>query len=236
MVNSVPPLIIAIDGFSSSGKSSFARILASRLKYVYIDSGAMYRAITLYALREKLILDDLVDESGLHEKILNLDINFRLNPSNGLNEIYLLGENVEREIRGLEVSENVSIISKIHFVRKKLVSLQRKMGEKKSIVMDGRDIGTVVFPQAEIKIFMTADPMIRAERRFKELSEKGIKTTLDEVEANIRERDFIDRNRDESPLQKADDAVVLDNSYMTMDDQIIWFNNLLIKKYNFSIL
>jgi len=236
MTNTIPSLIIAIDGFSSSGKSSFAKILASLLKYVYIDSGAMYRAVTLFALREKIMIDELVDEKMLRDKLTNLKIHFRLNNRNGLHEMYLMDKNVEMEIRGIEVSQNVSIISKIPFVRKKMVSMQRKMGTKKSIVMDGRDIGTVVFPNADIKLFMTADPLIRAERRFKELKEKGIKTTLDEVETNIRERDFIDQNRNESPLRKADDAIVLDNSYMTIDDQVKWFNKILMERFNFSVL
>jgi cytidylate kinase len=235
MADNLPPLIIAIDGFSSSGKSSFAKILASLLKYVYIDSGAMYRAVTLFCLREKILLDDLVDESRLRKEIAGLDIAFRINPVNGSNEIYLRGQNVEKEIRGLEVSQSVSITSKIAFLRKRMVEIQRKLGANRSIVMDGRDIGTVVFPEADIKLFMTADPLIRAERRFRELSEKGIRTSLDEVEANIRERDFIDQNRIESPLRKADDAIVLDNSYMTMEDQVEWFKKLLQKKYHFSL-
>lgn len=235
-MNSNPPsLIIAIDGFSSCGKSTFARLIASFMNYIYIDSGAMYRAVTLFAIRESLLIGDLVDEKKLREELNRIEINFQLNPVTGKKEMYLMNNNVEEDIRGLEVSANVSIISKIAFVRKKMVKIQRKLGEKKSIVMDGRDIGTIVFPFADLKIFMTADPLIRAERRFKELEVKGIKTTLDEVESNIRERDFIDQNRDESPLKKAEDAVVLDNSYMSIEDQMIWFRKIMTERFNYSL-
>ncbi len=235
MTNTIPSLIIAIDGFSSCGKSSFAKYIASVLNYTYIDSGAMYRAVTYFALKEKILLDDLVDEKSLKEDLNKLEISFLKDPKSGKREVFLNGVNIEQEIRGMKVSEHVSVISKIGFVRKKLVAYQRKMGEKKSVVMDGRDIGTVVFPNADIKLFMTADPFIRAERRFKELQEKGIKTSIDEVETNIRERDFIDQNRDESPLRKAEDAIVLDNSYMTIQDQMDWFRELLKEKYNYSL-
>jgi cytidylate kinase len=235
MNTTLPPLIIAIDGHSSTGKSSFARAIAAELGYVYIDSGAMYRAITLFALREKIIIDELVDESRLEKVIESVMISFVKNEKIGKNEMYLNRENVESEIRGIKVSENVSIISKIAFVRKKMVAFQRKMGENKAVVMDGRDIGTVVFPNADIKLFMTADPLIRAERRFKELQESGIITSLQETEHNILERDFIDQNRKESPLRKADDAVVLDNSYMSPGEQMKWFKNLILKKYNFQL-
>jgi CMP/dCMP kinase len=235
MTSTIPSLIIAIDGYSSCGKSSFAKYIASVLNYTYIDSGAMYRAVTLFAIREKILLDDLVDEKRLREELINLDISFEINPLTGRKEVYLNGINVEEEIRGMRVSENVSPVSKIAFVRIKMVAYQRKMGENKSVVMDGRDIGTVVFPNADIKLFMTADPFIRAERRFKELQAKGFRTTLDEVEINIRERDFIDQNRDESPLRKADDAIVLDNSYMTIEDQMAWFKDLLKEKFNYSL-
>jgi cytidylate kinase len=235
MHNILPPLVIAIDGHSSTGKSSFARAIASELGYIYIDSGAMYRAITLFAMREKIIIEELVDEKKLEEVISSVMIAFVKNLKSGKDEMHLNQENVEEEIRGIRVSEKVSIISKIGFVRKKMVSFQRKMGEKKSVVMDGRDIGTVVFPDADIKIFMTADPVIRAERRFKELQEKGVNTSLQEVEHNILERDFIDQNRAESPLRKADDAFVLDNSYMTPSEQMDWFKKLISTKYNFRL-
>jgi CMP/dCMP kinase len=233
MHNILPPLVIAIDGHSSTGKSSFARAIASELGYIYIDSGAMYRAITLFAMREKIIIEELVDEKKLEEVIGSVMIDFVKNGENGKNEMHLNTENVEEEIRGIRVSEKVSIISKIGFVRKKMVAFQRKMGEMKSVVMDGRDIGTVVFPNADIKIFMTADPVIRAERRFKELQERGVNTSIQEVEHNILERDYIDQNRAESPLRKADDAFVLDNSYMTPAEQMDWFKNLVSTKYNF---
>ncbi len=229
------PLIIAIDGHSSTGKSSFAKEIASELGYVYIDSGAMYRAVTLFSIREKIIADDKVDEKRLKNAIDSVMISFIKNEISGRNEMYLNLENVEEEIRGIKVSEKVSFISKIGFVRKKMVSFQRKMGENKSVVMDGRDIGTVVFPGADIKIFMTADPLIRAERRFNELTGKGIETSLQEVERNILERDFIDQNREESPLQQAPDSVLLDNSYMSPEDQMLWFKNLLAKKYNLPL-
>jgi CMP/dCMP kinase len=235
MAQTIPALIIAIDGFSSCGKSTFAKNIASVLSYTYIDTGAMYRAVTYYCLREKILLDDLVDEKRLKEELNKLEISFLTHKQSGKREVYLNGTNIEEEIRGMKVSEFVSIISKIGFVRKRMVANQRIMGEKKSVVMDGRDIGTVVFPKADIKLFMTADPFIRAERRFKELQEKGIKASLDEVETNIRERDFINQNREESPLRKADDAIVMDNSYMTIEDQMDWFRELMKEKYNYSL-
>jgi cytidylate kinase len=231
MVSKLPPLVIAIDGHSSTGKSSFAKSIAKELAYTYIDSGAMYRAITLFALREKIIIGELVDEKRLEEVIDQLMIAFVRNEKTGKIEMHLNLENVEDEIRGIKVSEKVSIISKIGFVRKKMVAVQRKMSEGRSVVMDGRDIGTVVFPNADIKIFMTADPLIRAERRFKELSEMGVKTSLQEIENNILERDFIDQNRAESPLRKAEDALILDNSYMTPSEQMTWFKNLISEKF-----
>jgi cytidylate kinase len=235
MSTTLPPLVIAIDGHSSTGKSSFAKAIAKELGYTYIDSGAMYRAITLYTLREKIIVEDHVDEKRLEEVIDLLMISFVKNEITGRIETYLNLENVEDEIRGIKVSEKVSILSKIGFVRKKMVAFQRKMGENMPVVMDGRDIGTVVFPDADIKIFMTADPLIRAERRFKELREAGTNISMHEIEHNILERDFIDQNRAESPLRKADDAFVLDNSYMSPEEQMIWFKNLLYSKYNFVL-
>ena len=235
MISTPFPLVIAIDGHSSTGKSSFAKAIAAELGYIYIDSGAMYRAITLYALREKIIIDELVDEKKLEAVIDTVMISFIKNKTNGKNEMHLNQENVEEEIRGIRVSENVSIISKIAFVRKKMVAFQRKMGENKAVVMDGRDIGTVVFPDADIKIFMTADPSIRAERRYRELVENGVKTSPEEVLHNIMERDFIDQNRAESPLKKAGDAIVLDNSYMSPPEQMSWFKKLLSNKYNLPL-
>ena len=233
MTNNAPSLIIAIDGFSACGKSSFAKSISSLLNFLYIDSGAMYRAITLLALRERIIIDELVDETRLKDALYNLEIDFRLNSKSGTGEMYLQGKNVEEDIRSMKVSENVSIISKIAFVRKMMVNLQRKMAEPKSVVMDGRDIGTIVFPNADLKLFMTADPLIRAERRFKELIGKGINITIDEVETNLRERDFIDQNRAESPLRRDEDAVILDNSYMTIEEQMVWFKKLMKDKFNY---
>ncbi len=235
MLSKLPPLVIAIDGHSSTGKSSFAKSIAKELSYTYIDSGAMYRAITLFALREKIIIGELVDEKRLEEVIDQVMIAFVRNEKTGKIEMHLNLENVEDEIRGIKVSEKVSIISKIGFVRRKMVAVQRKMGEDHSVVMDGRDIGTVVFPRADIKIFMTADPVIRAERRFKELSDMGVKTSLQEIEHNILERDFIDQSREESPLRKAEDALVLDNSYMTPAEQMTWFKNLISEKYKLHL-
>jgi cytidylate kinase len=235
MIKTLTPLIIAIDGHSSTGKSSFARAIAGELNYTYIDSGAMYRAITLYAMQEKLIIGEFVDEKKLEQNMDSINISFVKNEVSGKNEMYLNHENVETEIRGIEVAGNVSIISKIGFVRRQMVAFQRKMGEQKSVVMDGRDIGTVVFPNADIKIFMTADPLIRAERRYKELLENSVKTSLQEVEHNILERDFIDQNRVESPLRKAEDALVMDNSYMTPEEQMKWFKDYISSEYHAEI-
>ncbi len=235
MISNLPPLVIAIDGHSSTGKSSFAKAIAKELGYTYIDSGAMYRAITLFALREKIIIGEHVDEERLAAAIDVVMISFVRNNENGKIEMHLNLENVEDEIRGIKVSEKVSIISKVGFVRRKMVEYQRKMGESSCVVMDGRDIGTVVFPNADIKIFMTADPLIRAERRFKELQEKGDNVSLQAIEHNILERDFIDQNREESPLCKAEDAVVLDNSYMSPEEQMDWFRKLVSGKYKLDL-
>lgn len=225
-------LIIAIDGHSSCGKSSFAKLIAARLKYIYVDSGAMYRAITLYCIRKKLV----TPESALVDKIIEslsmIQIAFRYNPDTKLYETFLNNENVESEIRQSEVSNHVSIVSKIKEVRSRMVELQREIGVFKGIVMDGRDIGTVVFPDAEIKIFMTATVEIRAVRRYLELKAKGIESDLDLIKKNIEERDFIDSNRENSPLKKAGDAILLDNSDMTLDQQMIWFMNVLNRYYD----
>lgn len=223
------PLIIAFDGHSSCGKSSFAKTIAKELGYIYIDSGAMYRAITLFAMRKGLIQNKLVDQPALENHLSSIDIDFKYNASSALHETYLNGENVETQIRSMEVSENVSEVSKIKAVRQRLVALQQKMGAKKGIIMDGRDIGTVVFPNADIKIFMTARLDVRAQRRFKELQEKGISVSLEEVRENLAQRDYLDQNRAESPLRKADDAIVLDNSDMTPAQQLEWFQIILEK-------
>jgi len=224
-------LIIAIDGYSSCGKSTFAKSVAEEMNYLYIDSGAMYRAVTLAAIHEKIIVDGEVNELALPEFLKTLTIEFRYDHDLKKYQTCLNQVNVEDEIRGNpEVAENVSIISTYKIVREKMVRLQRKIGEKGRIVMDGRDIGTVVFPNAHIKIFMTADPRIRAQRRFDELIVKGLEVDFNKIFENIVERDRIDEGRKESPLRKADDAIVLDNSYMTPAQQIVWFNELLVKK------
>jgi len=222
MNNCSKDLIIAIDGYSSCGKSTLAKGIASALGYIYIDSGAMYRAVTLFCIRNKIIENDVVDLEHLNNSLNLIDIRFEYNALKQKYETWLNGENIEDEIRKPEVASNVSNISKIAKVREKLVALQRKIGENKRIVMDGRDIGTVVFPSADMKIFMTADPLIRANRRLLEMNTKGITVSMDEVLQNIKERDYIDQNRDVSPLRKADDAIVLDNSELTQDEQLSW--------------
>ncbi len=223
------PLIIAIDGHSSCGKSSFAKAIAKELGYLYIDSGAMYRAVTLYAIRNGLIHDGKMDASKMEQYLSSIEIDFKFNPEASIYETFLNGENIEAFIRTMEVSQNVSEVSTIKAVRAHLVARQRKIGEKKGIVMDGRDIGTVVFPNADIKIFMTASLEVRAERRFNELQEKRIPGTLEEVKENLAQRDYVDQNRAESPLRKADDAIVLDNSNMTPVQQMEWFKKIVEK-------
>jgi len=223
-------LIIAVDGYSSCGKSTFAKAIAKELNYFFIDSGAMYRAVTLFCIRKGYIDKSMVKEKEITESMADIYIRFRYNPDIGQYETYLNGENVEAEIRQVEVSSMVSIISKIRAVRERLVEMQREIGIMKGIVMDGRDIGTVVFPDADIKIFMTASEEIRAERRYKELQEKGIKVEFKDVLNNISERDTIDAGREISPLKKAEDAYVLDNSDMTVSQQMDWFRDILNNK------
>ena len=223
-------LIIAVDGYSSCGKSTFAKAIAKELNYFFIDSGAMYRAVTLFCIRKGYIDKSMVKEKEITESMADIYIRFRYNPDIGQYETYLNGENVEAEIRQVEVSSMVSIISKIRAVRERLVEMQREIGIMKGIVMDGRDIGTVVFPDADIKIFMTASEEIRAERRYKELQEKGIKVEFKNVLNNISERDTIDAGREISPLKKAEDAYVLDNSDMTVSQQMDWFRDILNNK------
>ena len=215
-------IIIAVDGYSSCGKSTFAKAIAKKINYTYIDSGAMYRAVTFACLENGFIKDSIVDEEKLEDILMSLIIEFRFNKEKNSHETYLNGKNIENEIRDIAVSKNVSPVSVIKNVREKLVDLQRKMGNNKAVVMDGRDIGTTVFPNAELKIFMIADVDIRAERRYKELIEKGITTNIEEIKDNIANRDYIDSNREISPLRKADDAIELDNSYMTPDQQMVW--------------
>jgi len=215
-------LIIAIDGFSSCGKSTLARMLARTLGYIYIDSGAMYRAITLFALRNNLIVNGIPDKEAILKELAGISISFGYDHENETNITRLNGENVEEEIRRPEVSAYVSPVSAIREIREAMVLIQRKLGEKGGIVMDGRDIGTVVFPHADLKIFMTADPEIRAQRRYLELSLKGIAVSMDDIRNNIAQRDYMDQNRETSPLRKADDAIILDNSNLNIQEQLEW--------------
>jgi len=223
-------LIIAVDGYSSCGKSTFAKAIAREMNYFYIDSGAMYRAVTLYCLRMGYINGQKLNEEEIGDSMDDIDIRFKYNPDSGEYETYLNGENVESEIRQAEVSSKVSLISKLKTVRDRLVEMQRETGMMKGIVMDGRDIGTVVFPDADVKIFMTATEKVRAERRYKELREKGINAEFNAVLDNIAERDKIDSGREISPLRKADDAWVLDNTDMTVKQQMEWFRKILQNK------
>jgi cytidylate kinase len=213
-------IIIAIDGFSSTGKSTLAKQLAKKLHYVYVDTGAMYRAVTLYAMRNGFITDDDFKEADLISDLKNVKLHFVFSESRGFGEIYLNDENVEDEIRTLEVSQLVSQVSTISEVRKKLVEQQQEMGIEKGIVMDGRDIGTVVFPNAEVKLFMTASADKRAKRRYKELLDRGDEgVTYDRVLKNVESRDYIDSTRLDSPLSKAEDAIEIDNSDMGLEEQ-----------------
>ena len=212
-------ITIAIDGYSSTGKSTVAKQLADYLGYIYVDTGAMYRAVTLYALKNGFIAKEELDKSGLIKKLDSINISFKRNKTTGKNEVYLNGENVEKEIRTLNVSKYVSPIATISEVRKKLVTQQQSMGKEKGIVMDGRDIGTVVFPDAELKIFMTASTQTRAQRRYDELIKKGDQVNFDAILHNIKKRDFIDTTRDDSPLKKAGDAIEIDNSHLNLEDQ-----------------
>jgi len=210
-------IIIAIDGFSSCGKSTLAKQLAARLGYAFIDSGAMYRAITLYFIRNNVSLQD---HGQILEALGNIHLSFVFNEESKQSDIYLNDENVAHLIREMTVAEKVSEVAAIREVRSFAVAQQKKMGKKKGIVMDGRDIGTVVFPDAELKIFMTADPEVRVKRRFQELYETNPHITLDEVRHNLEMRDYIDSNREESPLRKAEDAIILDNSTLTREEQL----------------
>lgn len=222
--------MIAIDGFSSGGKSTFARLLAARLGYIFIDTGAMYRAVTLYGIEHGAVKDGVLDRDVLVGMLDDIDISFKFNPDRQASDIYVNGECVESLIRGIEVSAMVSKVSSIPAVREKLVAQQQRMGRDKGIVMDGRDIGTVVFPDAELKLFMTADPKVRALRRFEELKLKGENVSLEQIERNIRERDLADQNREVSPLRMAPDAIVLDNSNMTLEQQMEWIAPILEEK------
>lgn len=223
-------ITIAIDGHSSCGKSTMAKALAKRIGYAYIDTGAMYRAVTLYCLEHDMIKGDEVNMPRLRRHMPKIEITFKVN-NEGKSETWLNGKNVEQEIRGMEVSSKVSLIAAIGFVRRAMVAQQQVMGKEKGIVMDGRDIGTVVFPDAELKFFVTASAQVRAERRFKELQAKGdTTTTLEQVLANVEERDRIDSTRKESPLRQAPDALLLDNSNLTIEQQNEWLYNEFLKR------
>jgi cytidylate kinase len=212
-------ITIAIDGFSSTGKSTLAKQLAKHLGYVYVDTGAMYRAVTFFAMQNGYIQKDFFDKQTLINSLPYIKLHFEFNADLGFAEMYLNDVNIEKEIRTLEVSNFVSLVAEVSEVRAKLVEQQQEMGKGKGIVMDGRDIGTVVFPKAELKIFMTASSETRAQRRFDELQEKGQEVSFEEVLKNVEERDYIDTHRDDSPLRKADDAIEIDNSYLTRDEQ-----------------
>lgn len=216
-------ITIAIDGFSSCGKSTMAKDLAREVGYIYVDTGAMYRCVTLYALRNGLFdVNGGIDTDELERRMPEINISFALNASTGQPEACLNGENVEHDIRSMEVSGHVSPVAALPFVRHALVAQQQRMGKEKGIVMDGRDIGTTVFPDAELKIYVTADPRVRARRRYDELKAKGMEADFDSILRNVEERDYIDSHRDVSPLTKADDAIELDNSDMTPEEQKQW--------------
>lgn len=218
---------MALDGHSSCGKSTYAKLIAAELGYSYIDTGAMYRAVTLTAMEAGLFhRSDAPPEQEIEALLKHIDLDLRHNPEKQRTEIWLNGRMVEDVIRSMEVSDHVSYIAAIPAVRRKMVEYQRLLGEKKGVVMDGRDIGTVVFPHAELKIFLTASLEVRAERRYNELIEKGMQAEFEEVKANLAKRDHIDSNRADSPLKQADDALLLDNSAMTLDQQMVWFRRV----------
>lgn len=222
-------ITIAIDGYSSCGKSTMAKDLAREVGYIYVDTGAMYRSVTLYAMRNGLFnADGSINTCELEQKMGEINISFRLNSETGRPDTYLNGELVEKDIRTMEVSARVSPIAALPFVREALVARQQAMGKEKGIIMDGRDIGTVVFPDAELKIFVTASAEVRAQRRYDELKAKGMPADFDEILKNVKERDYIDSHREVSPLRKADDAIELDNSNMTIAEQKAW----LMQKFN----
>lgn len=222
-------ITIAIDGYSSCGKSTMAKDLAREVGYIYVDTGAMYRSVTLFAMRNGLFsADGSINTDELKQKMNEINISFKLNSETGRPDTYLNGELVEKEIRTMEVSAHVSPIATLPFVREALVAQQQAMGKEKGIIMDGRDIGTVVFPKAELKIFVTASAEVRAQRRYDELKAKGMPADFDDILKNVKERDYIDSHREVSPLRKADDAIELDNSNMTIAEQKAW----LMQKFN----
>lgn len=223
-------ITIAIDGFSSCGKSTMAKDLAKEIGYIYVDTGAMYRSVTLYALRHNLFnADGTIREEELKEQMKDINISFQLNKTTGRPDTYLNGENIENDIRTMEVSSHVSPIATLAFVREALVAQQQRMGAEKGIVMDGRDIGTVVFPKAELKIFVTASAEVRAQRRYDELKAKGMDADYADILKNVEERDYIDSHRATSPLRKADDAIELDNSNLTIAEQKKWLYEQYLK-------
>lgn len=224
-------IVIAIDGFSSCGKSTMAKDLAKEIGYIYVDTGAMYRSVTLYALRHGMFREDnSIDTEALEKAIPEIKISFKLNVETGRPDTYLNGELVEKDIRSMEVSSHVSPIAAIGFVREALVKQQQAMGKEKGIVMDGRDIGTAVFPNAELKIFVTASAEVRAQRRYDELKAKGMPADFQDILKNVEERDYIDSHREVSPLKKAEDAIELDNSNMTIPEQKLWLRKIFDEK------
>ena len=231
MKRSKQDLVIAIDGHSSGGKSSYAKKIAKKLGITYVDSGAMYRAVTLYAMENNLIRDGLIDERELVRQLDNISIEIVFNPGKARYETWMNGKNIEDDIRTVAVSGHVSPVSNIREVRETLFDLQREMAQDRGVVIDGRDIGTVVFPDADIKIYLTAKPEIRAQRRYDELKEKGMEASYEEIHENIMDRDHQDSTREISPLKKAEDAIELDNSSMTPEEQMDWFKDLLEKKF-----
>lgn len=226
-------IIIAVDGHSSTGKSTFAKQIAARLGYIYVDTGALYRAVTYFAYNCGFIDNKCkIKEDWLKKGLKSINITFKPTGENGCSQTYLNGANVEKQIRSMAVSNKVSHISTLPFVREFVDDILRRLGENKGVVMDGRDIGTAVFPNAELKLFMTASVQVRAERRFKEMQAKGGKETLEDVLKNLQERDYIDANRDTNPLAKAEDAILLDNSYMTIEEQCAWLGTILKEKFD----
>lgn len=229
-------IIIAIDGHSSTGKSTFAKLIASKLGYIYIDTGAMYRAVTLAAIRKGFLsTDNTIDEKGLSDYLASgkeVRITFKATGENGKSETYLDGENIENQIRTLKISNSVSYIASLPFIRDYVDKILVEIGKNKGVVMDGRDIGTAVFPDAELKIFMTADPKVRAERRLREMEAKGEKAVFEDVLANIKERDYMDEHRETAPLVRASDAILLDNSHMTIPQQMDWIFEILNRYEN----
>ena len=222
----IPDIIIAIDGYSSTGKSSFAKIIANEFSFLYLDSGALYRGVTLYAMENAYIDDaNVIDAKGLEAALENVDLHF------GADGTYIGDRCIEKEIRSMAVASKVSPIATVPEVRNYVDRKLREFGAKKRVVMDGRDIGTTVFPNAELKIFMTADPLVRAKRRAAEMNAKGETADIESVLNNLQERDYIDSHREASPLSKADDAIVLDNSEMTMEDQMNWLKNVISERF-----